>query len=295
MNNSDKKNKIPQTARDRLAQISHHFLSDDEASDDQPGDDKPGYDEVRHVDVSGDEGREPAPENDVYTIALLNTENDDELPVVLLSQQLAARGRSAAILDSSAAMNKVSFIRRNGDQQNRTVHHGLHHHSPEDDRRQLGNKPNDVHFLQVDTPDSSHLLLANKVLVTAPATAKGLLRTYRCIKQLTAHHDAIQIGVTITGTTDAARAEEYFNKLATAARLFMERDLLSYGYLPAASDISDETTTDKPEQLSLNSSELAIIAEIISDEIAEWQQTGFRDDRQTTQPVNPAPAKLQQA
>ena len=28
--------------------------------------------------------------------------------------------------------------------------------------------------------------------------------------------------------------------------------------------------------------------EIISDEIAEWQQNGLRDDRQTTQPVNPA-------
>ena len=255
MNKPDGKNKTPQTAKDRLSQISHHFLSDDEASDDKTSDD-----EVSHVEVSGNEGSEQATKNDVYTIALLNTANDDELPVFLLSQQLAARGRSAAILDSAAAMNKVSFIRRNDDQQTRTVYHGLHHHSLEDDNRQLGNKPHDVHFLQVDTPESSCLSLVNKVLVTAPATPEGLQRTYHSIKQLTAHHDAVQIGVTITGTSDVTMAEECFNKLATAAHRFLERDLLSYGYLPAPIGISGETTAAQAEQLSLNSPEIATIA-----------------------------------
>lgn len=273
MNKSDGKNKSPKTAKDRLAQISHHFLSDDEVNDDK---------------FSGDEGSEQATKNDVYALAFLNTANDDELPVFLLSQQLAALGRSAVILDSSAAMNKVSFIRRNDDQQSRTVHHGLHHHSLEDGSRRLGNKPHDVHFLQVDTPESPCLSLVNKVLVTTPATPEGLQQTYHSIKQLTAHHDAVQIGVTITGTSDVTRAEEYFNKLANATHRFLERDLLSYGYLPAPPDIAGETTVAHTEQLSLNSSEIATIAEIISDEITEWQQKGFRDDRQTTQPINPA-------
>jgi len=279
MNKSDNNTKAPQTARDRLAQISHHFLSDDEATDN----------EISHVEISGDEASKQATKNDVYKIALLNTANDRELPVFLLSQQLAARGYSATILDSSAAMNKVSFIRRNDDQQTRTVHHGLHHHSLEDDNRHPGNKPHDVHFLLVDTPESSHLSLVDRVLVTSPTTAEGQQQAYHAIKQLAEHHDTLQIGVTITGTSDATQAEECFNKLATATHRFLERDLLSYGYLPAASEISAETTDD---QQPVNSAEIATIARIISDEIDEWQQNSSRGEHHAAQSANPAAAAI---
>jgi hypothetical protein len=272
---SDEQNKPPQTARDRLAQISHHFLSDDDVSDNAG---------------SGDEGSEQAPKNDVYTLAVLNTENDgNELPVSLLSQQLATRGRSAAILDSSVGMNMVSFIRRNDNQQARTVHHGPHHHTLEDDTRRPDNKSHDVHFLLVDTPESSCLSFADKVLVTAPATPEGLQRTYLSIKQLAAYHKAVQVGVTITGTSNATRAEDCFNRLATAVHRFLERDLLSYGYLPAPSGLSGHTKAPHTAQMSLTRSGITTIAELISDEIGEWEQNNVRDDRQKTQPINPAP------
>jgi hypothetical protein len=244
-------NKPPQTARDRLAQISHHFLSDDDGNDDAGSD----YKESKQ-----------APKNDVYTLAVLNMENDgEELPVSLLSQQLAARGRSATILDSSAGMNMASSIRR-----------------PD-------NKSHDVHFLLVDTPESSCLSFANKILLTAPATPEGIQRTYISIKQLAAHHKTVQVGVTITGTSDAIRAEDCFNRLATAVNRFLERDLLSYGYLPAPSGISGQTKVPHTAQMSLTRSGITIIAKLISDEIGEWEQDNVRDDRQKTQPINPAP------
>ena len=272
--------KPPQTARDRLAQISHHFLSDDEGSA-----------EEESVEQECAEESEQVQKNDVYTVALLKTANDDdELPVFLLSQQLAMRGHSATILDCATGMNMVSFM--NDSQQTRTVHHGLHHHTLEDVTRQLGDKPHDVHFLLVDTPESSHLSLADKVLVTAPATPEGLQRTYISIKQLASHHNEAQVGVTITGVSDVSRAEYCFNRLETAIHQFLGRNLLNYGYLQAPSSISRQTKAPHPALISHTRSGIAMIAEIISNEISECEQNNVRDDRQKKQPINPAPTKV---
>ena len=251
-------NKKPQTTRDRLAQISHHFLSDEE--------------------VINKEGSEQAPTSDVYTLALLNmTNDDDELPVFLLSQQLAAHGYSAAILDNTTGMKMVSSMIDS--QQTGTVRDGLYHHTLDDVTRQLDNKPYDVHFLLVDTPESSCLSSVNKVLVAASATPEGLRRAYISIKQLTSDHNEAQVGVTITGVTDVSRAEYCFNRLETAVHQFLGRNLLSYGYLQAPSSISRQTKAQQPAQFSHTRSEIAIIAEIISNEIGEWQQNNVRDER----------------
>lgn len=238
--------KPPQTARDRLAQISHHFLSDDDASVEQE---------------CVEEESEQFQKNDVYTVALLKTAtDDDELPVFLLSQQLAAHGHSAAILDCAT--------------------------------RQLGDKLYDVHFLLVDTPESSCLSSVNKVLVTAPATPEGLKRTYISIKQLASHHNEAQVGVTITGVSDVSSAEYYFNRLATAVHQFLGRNLLNYGYLQAPSGISRQTKAPHPALISHTRSGIAMIAKIISNEIGEWAQNNVRDDRQKTQPINTTPTKV---
>lgn len=275
---TDVQNKQPQTAKERLASISHHFLSNDDIGDDQVITEEEVAGEVSEeawdvvgeiitkandteesaADSSNEAGEQPL-NKAAYTLALLKTTKDhDELPVFLLSQQLAASGHASAILDCDTG-NMVSYL--DDPQQTRTVQHGLDYNTLEDATRRLGDKPHDVHFLLVDSPQATCLSTVDRILVSTPATAEGLQCAYSAIKQLTAHHDSIQVGVTITGTTDALRAEGYFNRLATAVHQFLDRDLLSYGFLPAHTTL-----------LSINNPGIATVAEIISAEISEWQQ-----------------------
>jgi hypothetical protein len=72
----------------------------------------------------------------------------------------------------------------------------------------------------------------------------------------------------------------------------MERDLLSYGYLSAASDISRHTKAPLPAPTSLYSSGIAAIAEIINDEIGNWARNNGRDDQHNTQHINPASTNM---
>jgi len=255
----------PQSARDRLALISHHYLSITE----EPVADEP----VAEEPVA--EGPEQAPKNDVYTLAVLNTAGDDgELPVLSLCRSLSARGHSSAIIDSTTGTKTVSFISQNDSQQSMTARHGLHHNALEDVTRQHDKKPHEMHFLLVDTPESSRLSSVDRVLVTAPATAIGLRRTYTSIKQLIAHHEAVQVGVIITGTADAYLAEGSFNRLATEVHRSLDRDIQSYGYLPAAFTFTGQTIAPYTASLSVVSPEITTIAEIISDEIGEKTVTG---------------------
>ena len=247
----------PQTARDRLALISHHYLSIAE----EP---------VAEEPVA--EGPEQAPKNDVYTLAVLNTAGDGvELPVLSLCRSLSERGHSSAIIDSTTGTKTVSFIPRNDSQQSMTARHGLHHNALEDVTRRHDKKPHDVYFLLADRPESSQLSSVDRVLVTAPATAIGLRHTYISIKQLIAHHDAVQISVIIAGAADAYLAEGSFNRLATEVYRTLDRDILSYGYLPAAFTFTGQTTAPYTAPLSVVSPEITTIAEIISDELCEWQ------------------------
>jgi len=247
----------PQSARDRLALISHHYLSIAE----EPVADEPAA-----------QGPEQAPKNDVYTLAVLNTAGDGvELPVLSLCRSLSERGHSSAIIDSTTGTKTVSFIPRNDSQQSMTARHGLHHNALEDVTRRHDKKPHDVHFLLVDRPESSQLSSVDRVLVTAPATAIGLRHTYISIKQLIAHHDAVQISVIVAGTADAYLAEGSFNRLATEVHRSLDRDILSYGYLPAAFAFTGQTTAPCTAPLSVVSPEITTIAEIISDELCEWQ------------------------
>jgi hypothetical protein len=256
-NMSDEQHK-PQSARDRLALISHHYLSIAE----EPEAEEPVA-----------EGPEQAPNNDVYTLAVLNTADDGvELPVLSLCRSLAERGHSSAIIDSTTGTKTVSFISRNDSQQSMTARHGLHHNALEDVPRRHDKKPHDVHFLLVDSPESSRLSSLDRVLVTAPATAIGLRHTYISIKRLIAHHDAIQIGVIIAGAADAYLAEGSFNRLATEVHRTLDRDIVSYGYLPAGFTSTAQTTAPHTTPLSVVRPEITTtIAEIISDEFCEWQ------------------------
>jgi hypothetical protein len=253
----------PQSARDRLALISHHYLSiAEEPVTDEPVEEEPAA-----------EGPEQAPKNDVYTLAVLNTAGDDgvELPVLSLCRSLSERGHSSAIIDSTTGTKTVSFIPRNDSQQSMTARYGLHNNALEDVTRQHDKKPHDVHFLLVDRPESSRLSSVDRVLLTAPATAIGLRHTYISIKQLIAHHDAVQISVIIAGAADAYLAEGSFNRLATEVHRSLDRDILSYGYLPAAFTFTGQTTAPCTAPLSVVSPEITTIAEIISDEFCEWQ------------------------
>ena len=253
---SDRQHK-PQSARDRLALISHHYLSITE----EP---------VAEEPVA--KGPEQAPKNDVYTLAVLNMAGDGvELPVLSLCRSLSERGHSSAIIDSTTGTKTVSFIPRDDSQQSMTARHGLHHNALEDVTRRHDKKPHDMHFLLVDRPESSRLSSVDRVLVTAPATAIGLRHTYISIKQLIAHHDAVQISVIIAGAADAYLAEGSFNRLATEVHRSLDRDILSYGYLPAAFTFTGQTTAPCTAPLSVVSPEINTIAEIISDEIGEWQ------------------------
>ena len=88
----------PQSARDRLALISHHYLSIAE----EPVAEEP----VAEEPVA--EGPEQAPKNDVYTLAVLNTAGDGvELPVLSLCRSLSERGHSSAIIDSTTGTKTV--------------------------------------------------------------------------------------------------------------------------------------------------------------------------------------------
>jgi hypothetical protein len=256
-NISDEQHK-PQSARDRLALISHHYLSIAE----EP---------VAEEPVA--EGPEQAPKNDVYTLAVLNTADDGvELPVLSLCRSLAERGHSSAVIDSTTGTKTVSFISRNDSQQSMTARHGLHHNAHGDITRGHDKKPHDVHFLLVDRPESSRLSSVDRVLVTAPATAIGLRHTYISIKQLIAHHDAVEVGVIIAGAVDAYLAEGSFNRLATEVHRTLDRDILSYGHLPAAFPFTGQTTASHTAPLSVVSPEITTtIAEIISDEFCERQ------------------------
>ena len=252
----------PQSARDRLALISHHYLSIAE----EPVADEP----VAEAPVA--ERPEQAPNNDAYTLAVLNTASDGvELPVLSLCRSLSARGQSSAIIDSTTGTKIVSFIPRNDSQQSMTACHGLHHNAFEDVTRTHDKKPQDVQFLLVDRPESSQLSSVDRVLVTAPASAIGLRHTYISIKQLFVHHDAVQVCVIITGSADAYQAEASFNRLATEVHRTLDRDVQSYGYLPAAFTFTGQTIATYTTSLSVVGPEITTIAEIISDEFGEWQ------------------------
>lgn len=192
-------------ARERLAQISHHFLSDAESR------------------VAG-----AATAPGMRVAVLDDPDAPGALPVEGLARILAARGRVVSMFDAAAGL--VSVIR--------SVETPETPHAPDSAPSidAAGGAGNPDTVLVMARHPTAHLAGCATVLLALPCEPAGMCRAYARIKPLMRSPGAPALGVTVTGAADRAAAQACFDKFARAALGFLGVRALSYGYLGAPQD-----------------------------------------------------------
>lgn len=198
-------------ARERLAQISHHFLSDTEAAG------AGGTIAVR--------------------LAVLAVQDSlRALPVHGLARALALRGRAVSIVDLTDGL--VSLMRPAVAPE----------HLSEQAQPSAGTGASvpaipgldiwcdlDTLMVVAQRPEPQ-LSGCDSVLLPVPCDPQGMYRAYDGAKRLLSCARPSTLGVTITGATGPAQAEAAFDKFARATMRFLGVTPSSYAYLDGTAD-----------------------------------------------------------
>lgn len=203
-------------ARERLARISHHFLSD----------------------------TEPAATGGTITVrlAVLTVRDTPQtLPVHDLARALALRGRAVSVVDLADGL--VSSIRpavapeKLAEQVRPPAGAGASAPTTPglDTRCDI-----DTLMVVAQRPEPQ-LSGCDSVLLPVPYDPQGMYRAYDGAKRLLGCARPPTLGVTITGATGRAEAEAAFEKFARATMRFLEITPTSYAYLDGAADADQQT------------------------------------------------------
>jgi len=209
--------------RKRLADISHHFLSEDSA------------------------GSKSLSQPSLLPVLLLDSV--DQIWVVhVLAQALKARSRSSLVIYLNRLMDRhQSQNKEPDDTTGITIPF-----SRRDDRIKGGSvKERILDRIHVDHPEVEYAFVAlteeqmealasfECMLLPVPATLDGIRRAY-CVTKRMYQRGRVNIGIVMLGATDPAAARRYFDKLAVGALRFLGASLFYGGCLTAKNFAIDQ-------------------------------------------------------
>lgn len=222
------------SARERLANISHHFLSD-------------GGGGSVAVKESSCQGKGP------LVFALYDRcEGDLRFPLYSLCQHLAELDVSTAMLDIESSHRVVSFIAKRDDQTSVTVHDGLHIDVIEGLTKRDEGASHDAYVLHLDSLKDLHALQVHKLIMSLPVNDVGAHQFPADLGRC----DFQQFGIIINGVPNRRFAELVFNRMQSNFHGKHEADLRLYGYLPAQDD---------------NTHQLEHISRLFREQVNDWK------------------------
>lgn len=196
------------TARQRLAEISHHFLGDPEQADTT---------------------RSSSPLSRPFSIVLLD--HQASLPYLELADALAKLDMTVSVSGNDGTTHAVFQPAADIASQSPSLPAiALHRH-------------------QDSLPGREEA--CDLVLLPVHASRQGLREAFIHVKKLDLHHQPV--GVTIVGNPAQRMAEQCFNHFALAMHQFLQRRVVSFGF------IASQCQTD-----------LEPVAGLIQDEVRHW-------------------------
>lgn len=223
---------LKRDARERLASISHHFLSE------------PQRDEEAGVRAFG------------FTV-IDRTPSESGFPLFGLCQYLMAQGVSSAIFDGDRA---ISFISKANVPHCITVHDGLHPCALEEVTQRDENTGHEAYFIRSSDQFDDRGLKTDTALLVLPVTAAGSLETQQVMEEMGSANPDMRIAVIITGVPNRRFAELVTNRMAAKLEDSAGVKISAYGYL-------SQHTIDDP--CRVHNAELETIINNIRDDIRE--------------------------
>lgn len=204
----------PASSRERLASISHHFLSGSSQSAAQNGDGP-------------------------LVIPILSVAGGHPFPSTRLKQALLERGRLSHVLNvtrdgqdkSHLKPSKKSHLAQTAPSPNGAGGGPARLDAVLAEARALAGQP-DVILLPLTSQDVSLISAFGNALLGVPCNPEGLKNAFHLIKRLLAAGVTGTLGVTMVDAANRESAEMHFEKLADGAFRFADVDLVSYGYIP---------------------------------------------------------------
>lgn len=151
-----------------------------------------------------------------FLLPLLLDSEDSRFPLHTFTQAFAARGRSCTMLHPKWEQGREMPVTME-----QLSEEALRHSTPAPD------------ICLVAVSHCGHPLVAQsgRALLLVHASLEGVRDAYLHLKQLAAGERPLLVGVIMLGVRDRTMVHGYFNKLATASRRFLNRELLGFGCL----------------------------------------------------------------
>lgn len=269
---------LAHSSRERLAQISHHFLSDDmppvtlTATQTNTG---------SHAITGNDRGNPAQP----YILpVLMNPLLEFHFPVYALSQALLGYKTSSAVIlvEGETQSSTSSTVFTPHEHTGQAIDQCLITELLQQGRQ---HGP-DICLIPVAAINSPCVIASRRVLIPVQATLNGIRYAYLQLKRLASVGQNIDTGVFIVDCEDPAWARRCFDKLAAGAITFLDQTITSYGYLP------DRIYPDKVHNLPLDylqniPSEIVETADMILADLEQYRQIGMEQVKEGTPESSP--------
>ena len=260
------------SSRERLARISHHFLSDEQPSASQdPG----AMHKITHAyDTTPVQNAQP------YILPILmGLQQENKFPVYALSQALLSHKTSSAVMLvegelSSASSTIFTPYKAIPDQDpfNQLLQQTRYQHNP------------DIYLIPVAGVCSPYVTLTRRLLIPVEATLNGVRDAYLRIKRTSDSKQQLAIGIIFLKCNDPDWARRCFAKLADGTRSFLDITIASYGYLPERAFPWPFIQQLENDQNVLQH-ELIEIADMLKSDLEKHRQTG-KENIQENEPSN---------
>jgi len=152
----------------------------------------------------------PAP----FPLPLLLDSEDSRFPLHAFSQAFAARGRSCSMLYPKWEQGREMPLTME-----QLLQEVSRHSTP----------PPEVCLVAVSHCGHPLVQQSGRALLLVHASLEGVRDGYLQLKRLAAGERRLMVGVIMLGVRDRTTVRRYFNKLATASRRFLNRELMGFG------------------------------------------------------------------
>lgn len=244
------------TARDRLVNISHHFLSD-QAEAMAP---------VTRIDRGASEASVSTHDNGVMHVGWFHLGADDDFPVFDMCQQLTELGRSVAICECGDSARAVSFMSSGGELNSISVHEGFSAAALDEITLRDEGRPHDAWFLRLKLKDGllqhDPTIPLHHIVLVVPVAIAGSRKVQDIIEQIRRRFASVKLAAIMSRAPEQRFASKVFSRLAASVKKMYGIDLHCYGVLQPPDHVV--AVTDGELELS------SVIREI-DQQISRWR------------------------
>ena len=257
---------LAHSSRERLSQISHHFLSDDTPSVTPTA----TQTKTRSRAVTG---KDRVNTVQAYMLpVLMNPHLEYHFPVYALSQALLGHKTSSAVIlvEGETKSSTSSAVFTPHEHPGQAMDQCLINDLLQQDRQ---HGP-DIYLVPVAAINLPCVITSRRVLIPVQASLNGIRSAYLQLKHLASVERDIDVGIIILDSQDPVWARRCFDKLASGARTFLDQPITSYGYLPDSiyPDTLHTRQLDYPQDIP---SGIMDVADMILADLEKYRQTSM--------------------